>query len=93
MEQKAVLTLQAEQLRADRVNLEADYRRRQESQEQREADEVRLSGYLLPNAQIPVEQLLIRMYEAIDRVSVFEKSIEVRWKFEDIFADVDTVKS
>jgi len=93
MEQKAVLTLQAEQLRADRVNLEADYRRRQESQEQREADEARLSGYLLPNAQIPVEQLLIRMYEAIDRVSVFEKSIEVRWKFEDIFADVDTVKS
>ena len=93
MEQKADLTRQAEQLRADRAGLEADYRRWLEIQEQREADEARLSEYLLPNAQIPVERLLARMYEAIDRVSVFEKSIEVRWKFEDIFADVGTVKS
>lgn len=93
MEQKADLTRQAEQLRADRAGLEAEYHRWLEIQEQREADEARLSEYLLPNAQIPAERLLARMYEAIDRVSVFEKSIEVRWKFEDIFADVGTVKS
>lgn len=80
-------------MRADRAGLEAEYHRWLEIQEQREADEARLSEYLLPNAQIPAERLLARMYEAIDRVSVFEKSIEVRWKFEDIFADVGTVKS
>lgn len=93
MEQKAALTRQAEHLRADRAGLEADYRGWLEGQEQRRADEARLSEYLLSNAQMPVEQLLDRMYAAIDRVNVFEKSIEVRWKFEDIFADAGAVKS
>lgn len=91
MEQKAALTQRGEQLRTERVDIEADYRKYQERQEQRKAEEARLSDYL-SSAQIPDEQLIPKMYEAIDRVNVLEKSIEIRWKFEDLFTGADNAE-
>lgn len=91
MEQKAALEQRGKQLRKDQAEMETDYRRYLECQEQRRAEEVRLSAYLSA-AQIPDEQLCQKMYVAIDRANVFEKSLEVRWKFEDIFASRGIVK-
>ena len=91
MEQKTALVQRGEQLRRDRAEIETDYRRYLECQERRKAEEAHLSEYL-STAQVPDEQLLQKMYGAIDRVSVLEKSIDVRWKFEDIFSSQDSVK-
>lgn len=88
MEQKAALARRGEQMRKDRAEMETDYRRYLEYQEQCMAKTVRLSAYLSAT-QVPDDQLRQKMYEAIDRVSVLEKSIDVRWKFEDIFANKD----
>lgn len=83
MEQKADLTRRGEQLRTEQEDTETDHRRYLEHQEQRGAEKTRLASYLF-NPQAPNGRLLPGMYEAIDRVSVFKKNIEVRWKFEDV---------
>ena len=83
MEQKADLTRRREQLRTEQADTEAAHREYLERQERREAEKARLASCLF-NPQVPDGQLIPGMYEAIDRVRVFPKSIEVRWKFEDV---------
>lgn len=84
LERKAGLTQKGKQLRTEQADIEAAHRGYLERQEQRRAEKTRLDAYL-SGAQAPDGQLLPGMYEAIGRVRVFEKSIEVRWKFEDLF--------
>lgn len=91
MEQKTALAQRRERLRENQSEMEADYRRYREYQEQCKAKTARLSAYLSAT-QVPDEQLRSKMYEAIDRVNVLEKSIEVRWKFEDVFSSKDIAK-
>ena len=84
LEQKAGLTRREKQLQAERMDAETAHRGYLEHQEQQRAEKARIASYL-SNAQLPDGQLATGMYEAIDRVYVFQKSIEVRWRFEDIF--------
>lgn len=86
MEQKAALAQQGEQLRAERTGIETNYRKELESQERRRMERASLTTYL-SSSQLTDEQAIRTMYEAIDRVDVLEKSIEVRWKFEAPFTD------
>lgn len=91
MEQKAALTRRGEQLRKDREDIETDYRKCLERQERQRMEEARLSSYLSA-AQIPDEQLITKMYELIEKVNVLEKSVEVRWKFEDLCGFFDEIE-
>ena len=83
LEQKTALTQRGKQLRAEQADTETERRECLEYQERRKAEKARLASYL-SNPQIPDGQLIPGMYEAIDRVRVFQKSIEVHWKFEDV---------
>lgn len=83
LEQKAGLTLREKQLRTEQADAETAHRGCLEYQEQRKAEKIRLDSYL-SGFHIPDGQLIPRMYEAVDRVSVFQQGIDVRWKFEDI---------
>lgn len=91
MEKKAALVEHMKQLQKEQADTEIDYRGYLEHQEQRREEKKRVTSYL-SDARIPDEQLISKMYEAIDRVRVLEKCIEVCWKFEDIFAGMDIVK-
>lgn len=85
MEQKTALTEHAQALRTQLTVLEADYRKAQEDREQAEMKQARLTSFLSANT-LPEEEQIQRMYEAIDRVTVFEERLDVRWKFDDLFA-------
>ena len=83
LEQKTALTRQGKQLQKEQEAAETAHRDFLRHQEQRKAEKTRLDSYLSA-AQAQDGQLIPGMYEVIDRVIVFEKSIEVRWKFEDV---------
>lgn len=85
MEQKAALTEHAQVLHAKLVALEADYRKAQKEREQEEMKRAQLTGFLA-GATLQEEEQIQRMYEAIDRVTVFEDRLDVQWKFDDLFA-------
>lgn len=88
LEQKAGLTRREKRLQTERTDAETAYRGDLERQEQRKEENARLAAYL-SDPQLPDGQLTPGMYEAVDRVYVFQTRIEVRWKFQDIFSGVD----
>lgn len=86
MEQKTSLTEHVQILRTQITALEADYRKAQAEREQAEMRQARLAGFLSVSA-LPEEEQLRRMYQDIDRVTVYEQRLDVRWKFGDLFDD------
>jgi len=86
MEKKTSLTERAQILRTQLTALEADYRKAQEEREQAETKQARLADFLSVST-LPEEEQLQRMYKDIDRVTVYEGRLDVRWKFDDLFAN------
>ena len=85
-QRKTVLTDRITELQTERKNIEAERQREQEEQSGRRAVQREAEEYLSAST-VSGEAFKASMYDAIDRVTVFNNHhIEVRWKFEDLFA-------
>ena len=85
-QRKTALADRIAELQAERTKIEAEQQREQEEQSERRAVQREAEEYLSASA-VSGEAFKASMYDAIERVTVFSNHhIEVRWKFEDLFA-------
>ena len=86
VEQKAALAIRIEHLQGERTEIELKRQAQRTQIEARESAKRELSQYLYAT-HLDGALLTESMYQAIDRVKVFSNErIEIRWKFEDLFA-------
>ncbi|OUO38208.1 recombinase family protein [Flavonifractor sp. An306] len=86
LQRKNALADRVTELQAERTRIEAERQREQEAQSEHLAVQREAEEYLSASAE-GGEAFKASMYDAIDRVTVFsDHHIEVRWKFEDLFA-------
>lgn len=92
IQRKASLVSRISDLQSKREKIETE-----RAQSQREADACR-SAYreleeYLSASDLSGDRLKAKMYEAISRVVVFSNHhIEIRWKFEDLFSDLNKIE-
>ena len=85
-QRKTALSDRISELQTERAKIEAERQREQEKQSERSAVQREAEKYLSAST-VSGEAFKASMYDAIDRVIVFSNHhIEVRWKFEDLFA-------
>ena len=85
-QRKTALADRISELQTERAKIEAERQRGQEEQSERRAVQGEAEKYLSAFT-VSGEAFKVSMYDAIDRVTVFSNHhIEVRWKFEDLFA-------
>ena len=85
-QRKTALADRISELQTERAKIEAERQREQEEQSERRAVQGEAEKYLSAFT-VSGEAFKASMYDAIDRVTVFSNHhIEVRWKFEDLFA-------
>lgn len=85
-QRKTALADRISELQTERTKIEAERQREQEEQSERRAVQGEAEKYLSAFT-VSGEAFKASMYDAIDRVTVFSNHhIEVRWKFEDLFA-------
>lgn len=85
-QRKTALTDRISELQTERIKIEGERQREQEKQSERRAVQGEAEKYLSAFT-VSGEAFKASMYDAIDRVTVFSNHhIEVRWKFEDLFA-------
>lgn len=86
LQRKNALADRITELQAERTRIEAERQREQEAQSERLAVQCEAEEYLSAST-VSGEAFKASMYNAIERVNVFSnRHIEVRWKFEDLFA-------
>lgn len=86
LQRKTALADRITELQAERANIEAERQQEQEEQSEHRAVQREAEEYLSAST-VSGEAFKASMYDAIDRVTVFSNHhIEVRWKFEDLFA-------
>lgn len=84
-QRKTALADRITELQTERTKIDAERQREQEEQSERHAVQREAEEYLSASA-VSGEMFKARMYDAIERVTVFSnRHIEVRWKFEDLF--------
>lgn len=72
-------------LRAEYAQAEEQYARMKQSLAQQQEEQERIQQFLA-GSELPDEMAIEKMYEALDRVLIFDgEHIEIRWKFEDLF--------
>lgn len=86
LEQKAQILETAERLKTEKLDAEEQLAIRQQAKAEKE-QMVETLTTITNTASVSDEKLRMQMYEDIDRVLVFSnESIEISWKFEDLFA-------
>jgi len=88
LERKKALSDQQAQLQAEYKNAETEYAEKKQEFE-RSQEESRLIDEYLTGQSLPNDKALEKMYEAIDRVTIYgADEIEIRWKFDDLFSSM-----
>lgn len=85
MEKKAEIIMRQTKLRENRAEIQKSYDRAKTETIAKMEEVKKLSGFLR-GGDLSQEQIIIYMYEDLDRVMVSsDKKIEIRWKFDDFF--------
>ncbi len=88
VERKTALSDQQTQLRAEYQKAETDYAEKKQEFERLQEESRQIADYL-SGQFLPNDKVLEKMYEAIDRVTIHSANeIEIRWKFEDLFQNM-----
>ncbi len=86
--QRQALSQRQAKLRADCAELEAQHRSEMAALEQQQRKAGQIASHLTA-AGLPREEMLLRMYQDIEQVLLRDDhSLEVRWRFADLFADI-----
>lgn len=88
LKRKKALSDQQAQLRVEYQEAETEYAEKKKEFERFQEESRQIAEYL-SGQSLPNDKALEKMYEAIDRVTIYgADELEIRWKFEDLFQNM-----